>query len=221
MLNHPLLLALCGIVLTSVVSYLINQLPTIKQFPGKNALVVTLTIEAIILVGIYSLWNTTEDKTHELEVVLASVGGLTVVLLIWHTFKLIWMLKRTTTGNSSSDNTTTKLKSPNDWRRELLQVMKNDVEIRLKDSLYDNKIIRVATEDRNLEIGRNPLKTSAINNQPSFIDNFLQPLRSLEVFGGGKTQLATGKLRDAVCLQPLFTINYKNILRGCEKGKYN
>ncbi len=160
MFNHPLFLALCGVLLTSVVGYLINHLPTIKSFPGKNILVVKLTIEAVFLVGVYSLWNTTNNKSHELQVLLATVGGLTLVFLIWHTFKLIWMLKKTTVDNSSNDNTTTKLKSPNDWRRELLKVMKIDVEKRLNDSLYDGKIIRVGTEDREYSVGRNSVNAS-------------------------------------------------------------
>ncbi|MGB6300281.1 MAG: hypothetical protein WBF90_29490, partial [Rivularia sp. (in: cyanobacteria)] len=66
MFNHPLFQALCGGLLTTAVGYLINQLPAIKQFRGKNILVSKLTIEVIILVGIYSLWNTTENKSHEL-----------------------------------------------------------------------------------------------------------------------------------------------------------
>ncbi|NJS16409.1 MAG: hypothetical protein HC787_04615 [Nostocaceae cyanobacterium CSU_2_110] len=109
MFNHPLFIALCGVLLTSVVGYLINQLPAIKQFPGKNILVVKLTIETVVLVGIYSLWNTTNDKSLQLEVLLATVGVLTSMFLIWHTFKLIWMLRKTTADRSSNDNTTTEL----------------------------------------------------------------------------------------------------------------
>ncbi|WP_414624911.1 hypothetical protein [Calothrix sp. CCY 0018] len=141
MFNHPFFQALCGVLLTSIVGYLINQLPAIKEFPGKNILVIKLTIETAVLVGIYSLWSTTENKSHELKVLLATVGGLFSVLLIWHTFKLIWMLRKTKTDNISNDNTTTKL-TRNDWRRELLKVMKIDVETRLNDSLYNKEIIR-------------------------------------------------------------------------------
>lgn len=177
MFNHPLFLTLCGVLLTSGIGYLINQLPAIKEFPGKNILIVKLTIETAVLVGIYSLWNTTEDKSRELEVLLASVGGLILVVFIWHRFKLIWKLKKTTADNRSNDNTTTELKSPDDWRRELLKVMKNDVEIRLNDSLYDSKIIRVSMEDREKAVGRTSVNASGINNQPSLIDKFLQPWR--------------------------------------------
>lgn len=172
--------------------YLINQLPAIKQFRGKNILVFKLTIEVSILVGIYSLWNTTENKSHELEILLATVGGLTFALCIWHTSQLIWKNRKTPT-DSSTDNTTTKLKSPNDWRRELLKVMKIDVEKRLNDSLYHGKIIRVGRENKQKAVGRNSVNASLINNQPTLVDKFLQPLRSLEVFGGRKTQLESGK----------------------------
>ena len=55
MFNHPLFQALCGALLAAAVGYLINQLPAIKSFPGKNILVVKLTIETAVLVGIYSL----------------------------------------------------------------------------------------------------------------------------------------------------------------------
>jgi uncharacterized membrane protein len=95
MFNHPLFQALCGGLLAAAVGYLINQLPAIKNFPGKNALVFKLTIEVIILVGIYSLWNTTENKSHKLEILLATVGGIALVFLVWHTFKLIRMLRKT------------------------------------------------------------------------------------------------------------------------------
>ncbi|MGB3638356.1 MAG: NACHT domain-containing protein [Rivularia sp. (in: cyanobacteria)] len=193
MFNHPLFQVLCGGLLAAAVGYLINQLPAIKNFPGKNILVFKLTIEVIILVGIYSLWNTVEEKSYELQVLLATVGGIVSVFLIWHTFKLIWMLRKTKTDNNSTDNTTTKLKSPDDWRRELLEVMRIDVETRLNDSLYDNRIIRVATEDREYSVGRNSVNASPINNKPSLVDKFLQPLRNLEVFGIRKAQLEEGK----------------------------
>ncbi|MBV6626358.1 MAG: hypothetical protein KI793_26060 [Rivularia sp. (in: Bacteria)] len=140
MFNHPLFQALCSALLAATVGYLINQLPAIKQFPGKNTIVVKLTIEVVLLVGIYS---------HELQILLATVGGIALVFLMWHIFKLIWMLQKTKTDNNSTDNTTTELKSPDDWRRELLKVMKIEVETRLNDSLYDNQMIRIATEDRN------------------------------------------------------------------------
>ncbi len=55
MFNHPLFQASCGALLAAAVGYLINQLPAIKAFPGKNTLVVKLTIEAVVLEGIYSL----------------------------------------------------------------------------------------------------------------------------------------------------------------------
>lgn len=192
MFNNPLLLALCGALLSSAVGYFVNQLPAIKQFPGKNALVLKLTVEIVILLGIYGFWNTPEIKSHQLQVVLAWVGGLTSLLFIWHTFKLIWMLVKTKTDNSI-DNTTKELKSTADWRRELLKVMKIDVENRLNDSLYDGKIIRVGTEDRETAVGRNSVNASIINKQASLINKILQPLRSLEVFGGRKTELAAGK----------------------------
>ena len=197
MFNHPLLLALCGALLTSIVGYLINQLPAIKEFPGKNALVFKMTIEVVVLGAIYGLWSTTENKSHQLEVLLATVGGVILVLLIWDTCKLIWMLRKTTADktrdNNSSDNTTKELKSPDDWRRELLKVMKIDVETRLNDSLYDGKIIRVGTEDREEAIGRSSVDVSTINKKASLINKILQPLRSLEVFGGRRTELAPGK----------------------------
>ena len=193
MFNHPLFQALCGALLAAAVGYLINQLPAIKAFPGKNILVTKLTIEVIILVGIYSLWNTAEKKSYELQVLLATVGGIASVFLLWHTFKLIWMLRKTKNDNNSTDNTTTELKSPDDWRRELLKVMKIEVETRLNDSLHYGRIIRIATEDREQAVGRNSVNASPINNQPSLVDKLLQPLRSLEVFGGRKTQLEAGK----------------------------
>lgn len=189
---HPLFQALCDTLLAAAVGYLINQLPAIKQFRGKNILVFKLTIEVIILVGIYSLWNTVEEKSHELQVLLATVGGIALVFLVWHTFKLIWMLRKTKTNNST-DNTTTKLKSPNDWRRELLKVMKIEVEKRLNDSLYHGKIIRVARENKQKAVGRNSVNASLINNQPSKVDKLPQPLRRLQIFGGKKTQLEAGK----------------------------
>ncbi|MEO1184003.1 MAG: hypothetical protein AAFX46_04455, partial [Cyanobacteria bacterium J06636_27] len=192
MLDSSLFLNLCIVLGTFIVGYLINQIPQIKQFSGKNSLVIKLAIEIVFLIVVCTWFNTTEDKSSELQLVLVTLGSLISVLFIWHTSQLFWQIRKTST-DSSTDNTTTKLKSPGDWRRELLKVMKIDVEKRLNDSLYDNRIIRIATEDRNEEIGRTSVNASVINKQNTFKDKLLQPLRRLEVFGGLKTQLAAGK----------------------------
>ncbi|MEO1763312.1 MAG: hypothetical protein AAFR83_15330 [Cyanobacteria bacterium J06629_18] len=192
MLDSSLFLNLCIVLGTFIVGYLINQIPQIKQFSGKNSLVIKLAIEIVFLIVVCTWFNTTEDKSSELQLVLVTLGSLISVLFIWHTSQLFWQIRKTST-DSSTDNTTTKLKSPGDWRRELLKVMKIDVEKRLNDSLYDNRIIRIATEDRNEEIGRTSVNASVINKQNTFKDKLLQPLRRLEVFGGRKTQLAAGK----------------------------
>lgn len=48
--------------------------------------------------------------------------------------------------------------------------MKIEVEIRLNNSLYDRKIIRVGTEDREYSVGRNSVNASVIiNKQPSLL----------------------------------------------------
>lgn len=192
MLNSSFFLTLCIVLGTFIVGYLINQIPEVKTFPGKNTLVVKLAIETALLIVICTLFNTTENKSRELQLVLTIVGGLTFALCIWHTSQLIWKHRKTPT-HSSTDNTTTKLKSPDDWRRELLKVMKIEFEKRLNDSLYHGKIIRVGRENKQKAIGRNSVNASLINNQPTLVDKFLQPLRSLEVFGGRKTQLESGK----------------------------
>lgn len=53
--------------------------------------------------------------------------------------KLIWNLRKTTAQHNSTDNTTTNLKYPDYWRRELLKVMKIDVKTRLNDLLMLRK----------------------------------------------------------------------------------
>ncbi len=169
MLNSSFFLTLCIVLGTFIVGYLINQIPEVKAFPGKNTLVVKLAIETAVLIVICTLFNTTENKSHELQVLLATVGGIALVFLVWHTFKLIWMLRKTQADNSSTDNTTTKLKSPDNWRRELLKVMKIEVEKRLNDSLYHGKIIRVGRENKQKAVGRNSVNASLINNQPTLL----------------------------------------------------
>lgn len=80
------------------------------------------------------------------------------------------MLRKIKADNNSNDNTTAKLKSSDDWQWELFKVMKIEVEIRLNNSLYDRKIIRVGTEDREYSVGRNSVNASVIiNKQPSLL----------------------------------------------------
>ncbi len=57
--------------------------------------------------------------------------------------------------------------------------MKIQVETGLNDSLYDDKIISVITEDRQQAVGRNSASASIINKQPSLTDKVFQPLRIL------------------------------------------
>ncbi|MEL6463051.1 MAG: hypothetical protein AAFQ91_33360, partial [Cyanobacteria bacterium J06621_15] len=191
MLDSSLFLNLCIVLGTFIVGYLINQIPQIKQFSGKNSLVIKLAIEIVFLIVVCTWFNTTEDKSSELQLVLVTLGSLISVLFIWHTSQLFWQIRKTST-DSSTDNTTTELKSPDDWRRELLKVIKIDVETRLNDSLYEGEIIRVGTEDRDKAVGRT-VNTSPINNQSSLANRFIQPSRILEVFGIRNTQLENGK----------------------------
>lgn len=57
--------------------------------------------------------------------------------------------------------------------------MKIQVETGLNDSLYDDKIISVITEDRQQAVGRNSASASIINKQTSLTDKVFQPLRIL------------------------------------------
>ena len=81
MFNHPLLLVLFAALLSPVISYLINQLPPIKQFPGSKALIFWLTFEIVILGSFISWWNTTEEKDRDLEILLATVGSIALLCI--------------------------------------------------------------------------------------------------------------------------------------------
>ncbi|MDJ0736316.1 MAG: NACHT domain-containing protein [Nostocaceae cyanobacterium] len=192
MLNHPLLVVLLTGLLSSAAGYLINQLPSIKEFPGRNALVVKLTAEIVVLSGIFAWWSATpeKDKTETLKVLLGTCGGVVLVLLLWHILRLGWMLWQTRGHHSTTGHHTTILKTADDWRRELLKAMKIYVETRLNDSLHNQEMIRVRSSNQQEKVGRNPSQT--INNYPSPWE-WLQPQRLLKVFGGLDMELEEGK----------------------------
>ena len=68
MLNHPPFHVLVAAFNATLGSYLLNQLPTIREFPGRNALILKLTIEVVVLAAVYSWWNATSDKSDALRI---------------------------------------------------------------------------------------------------------------------------------------------------------
>jgi DNA polymerase III delta prime subunit len=76
-------------------------------------------------------------------------------------------------------------------RRELLEIMLSDVNIRLDDSLYYQELIQLRREDQWKKVGQPaPMR---VKPHPIFLKQWLQPERSLEIFGRSKTQLEQGK----------------------------
>jgi DNA polymerase III delta prime subunit len=76
-------------------------------------------------------------------------------------------------------------------RRELLEIMLSDVNIRLDDSLYYQELIQLRREDQWKKVGQPaPMRAKP---HPIFLKQWLQPERSLEIFGRSKTQLEQGK----------------------------
>lgn len=76
-------------------------------------------------------------------------------------------------------------------RRELLEIMLSDVNVRLDDSLYYQELIQLRREEQWKKVGQ-PAQMRVKPN-PVFLKQWLQPERSLEIFGRSKTQLEQGK----------------------------
>src|SRR4028118_1383458 len=76
-------------------------------------------------------------------------------------------------------------------RRELLEIMLSDVSIRLDDSLYYQELIQLRREEQWKKVGQ-PAQMRVKPN-PVFLKQWLQPERSLEIFGRSKAQLEQGK----------------------------
>lgn len=194
MLNHPLVTLLLTSLLASVVGYLINQWPAIREFPGRNTLVIKLTIEVVVLTGIVGGWNATTDKNEAFKVLFQSVGCITLLLFIWHTSQLIlslWWTRGERGGTFQSVNGKTGRKTPNEWRQELLEAMNVYVTARLNDSLHNDKIIPLQVENRQEQVGR-PAQAQINNNSSSWL-NLIQPQRLLKVFGVSDSVVESGK----------------------------
>jgi DNA polymerase III delta prime subunit len=207
MLNHPLLtLLLTSVlgVLAAVLGWLINQLPAIPQFPGQKALILKLTFELVVLGVVFSwLKDFSKDSEDWIKVSARTVGCMVLLLFVWHTSQLLWKLwqtKQYSNGSTQTLNTTTGLKTPDDWRRELLKAMKIEVTKRLRDSLHNEEIIQLQMENRQEQIGRSQLL--AIKNNQSSPLGWLQPQRLLKVFGGLDSELEAGKSIIEVFDQP-------------------
>ncbi|MDJ0693989.1 NACHT domain-containing protein [Mastigocoleus sp. MO_188.B34] len=184
--------------LAALGGYLINQLPPIPDVQGNKVLTVWLTFEVTVLSLIITGWKDFFSKsTLSLQVATKTVGVIVLLLFFRHVSKLVWKIYQAwkqgkLTNPNITTNSTKTLKTPDDWRPELLKAMKVDVEIRLNDSpLHHQEIIRVRTEAQQERIGRQPLTTN--NSNTSFSSGWLQPKRWLKIFGGGTSKLDSGE----------------------------
>ncbi|MEQ9620350.1 MAG: NACHT domain-containing protein [Coleofasciculus chthonoplastes F1-TOW-03] len=111
--------------------------------------------------------------------VLFVVGAILPSILI-HPRGIVQAISRNTVFPTSQP-------TPDDWRRELLQVMTAEVNKRLEDSLHNDQFIPLGMKDQRELVGRPTKKT--INSRPAFWERWLQPNRSLKIGTGGKTLL--------------------------------
>ena len=209
MLNPISRLVLAALLVT-LGGYLINKLPPIPDFRGRKVLTLWLTFEITILSLIVASWEEFFSKSSSFQVAAMAVGVIVLVLFIWHISQLGWRIYQTwKRGNLTNQNriTVSKSKTPQDWRRELLKVIKLDVEARLNNSLHNQEIIRVGTQTQPQYLGRKPLVTNNGESQLEsgkpiieFLDRLDIPGRLLILGkpGAGKTTLLLELARDLI-----------------------
>lgn len=161
MLNNPLVMLLLVTLISVALAWLGNQLPSVNQFPGRNILILKLIVELIVL-GVILGWRQQESYLTTNESTKSFVNGIGIIVLLFFamdTFQLMVMLWRGRhqsrgTATPNPVETATPLKSPADWRRELLKVMEIDVTTRLDDSLHNDTMIRLQMQNRQEQVGR-------------------------------------------------------------------
>lgn len=65
LLQNPLVLFFFGTIATSLIGYLINQLPTIPNFPYKTEIIFAIVLILTILTGLFTYWQNQEDNNHK------------------------------------------------------------------------------------------------------------------------------------------------------------
>ena len=208
MLTNLSLTVLIVMLLTALGGYLINKLPPIPDFRGRKFLTLCLTFEVTVLSLIVTAWKEFFSRNSSYQVAAMTVGVIVLLLFIWHIFQLGWRIYQAwKKGNLTNQNQIKVLKTPKDWRRELLKAMKGDVEARLHESLHKQGIIRVETQIQPQQVGVTPLVT---NNGRSYLESgkpIIEFFDGLDIpgwllilgeHGAGKTTLLLELARDLI-----------------------
>ncbi|KST65186.1 NACHT domain-containing protein [Mastigocoleus testarum] len=157
MLNPILRLVVAGL-FVALGGYLINHLPAIPYFRGRKFLTLSLTFEITTLSLLVSGWKDLFSKSSSFQVTAGPFGVIVLLLFFWHISQLGWRIYQVwKLSYLTHQNKIKVLKTPKDWRRELLKAMKRDVESRLNNSLQNQEIIRVGTYIQPHQVGRKPL----------------------------------------------------------------
>ncbi|MBD2100690.1 NACHT domain-containing NTPase [Leptolyngbya sp. FACHB-261] len=141
--DDPLLRLLLGAVVAAVLGWLLNQLPSLPQVPGRTFSVLRLAFELVIL-GVSLSWlaNPPESSSEKTKALVEALGILCLVFFTIDASQLVNILRRNAGPSSEPDRGGTAGISPKQEYRilKILQEeVKKEVKGRLSGSLH-NKV---------------------------------------------------------------------------------
>lgn len=140
-----------GILSVLVVGWLINQLPNVEAFPGKNALILRLAFEVITLLAIYR-WGIDNFPTSNTPTTntLHTIGIALITLLIVDSIQLINSVIRTSfISEDEIDEGKENIAFHN-----LRRAISTEISDRLQESLHSKPIIELQVSYRHQLVGK-------------------------------------------------------------------
>ncbi len=128
---------------TAVGGYLLNQLPEVRQFKGRNWLIIRLFLWITLLPVAYELLTNEQVLSRVKTLAKFSVTPLVLLLILdlWKLVTVIW-------GRANTDA------APQDLRTRLLKAVQTEVAGRLEDSLHQQMVINLLMQQQLSQVNR-------------------------------------------------------------------
>jgi eukaryotic-like serine/threonine-protein kinase len=199
MIDESLLKVLAFVAIASISGYLINQLPSIKEFPGRNVLVTRLVVWIVLLAAALEVL-TGDGAIAEQVKRLVEVGAIVAgVLLAFDLFQLTWGIfkhsKTAEPSNTTSSPTAELSRQDYRYRRVLLAKVKNSwVKGFLEKRLHQQVLITMRMEERSDAVALPwNLMLGVGNNAPQTLPPSTSPVSIFDDIGTGRSLLILGE----------------------------
>ena len=124
--------------------YFINQLPEVRQFKGRNRLIVQLLMWITLLVVVHQLLSHEQVVPRIKTIAKYSIAPLGLLLLLD-----LWKLRKGILRQTDADGL-----APQDLRTRLLKAVQGDVAERLEDSLHQQVVINLLMQQQLSQVNR-------------------------------------------------------------------